>query len=303
MFPSGLVASNPLIFIGTSWIQVSELQKFIAEQGNTKDNCYVVTTSPPSDAPRLSTLSVIKWEVYPIKIITPPHYWDCRGGFKSELKNVVIDLSSSPPKQQTICTCISTSTDMDLEVIELLSSDDKDMPLSSEVEGLGGGLKSGTGHRVSKVGKVGSSVAPTDWLDSHIHSYVEVKQIRVTRQVNVEHVEYLSKIPSVWPVPQVVTTYVLDLWDPKFHVVIGGKILMPDTLIKNKVCTLSSCYILSVTLYYYKTRIPGLGPLVQEIWPLLYTICLVQLKSFAIDLASHAEGALHILKLIWALLM
>jgi hypothetical protein len=123
-----------------------------------------------------------------------------------------------------------------VEVLEIFSSDDEDMVLASDVEGFSAkGVKSEFGHQVSENGLGSSSSAVTDWWDPNVRSRVVEKRTRVTRQFTAERLEYLTEIPSVWPVPRVATAYILDLRDPKFDVVLGGKVLRPDALIKNKV--------------------------------------------------------------------
>ena len=51
-----------------------------------------------------------------------------------------------------------------------------------------------------------------------------------------EHIEILDKLPSVWPVPQLLTVYIVDFCAPEFDVEERGKVLMVDGLIKDKVC-------------------------------------------------------------------
>ncbi|KAJ6580603.1 hypothetical protein B0H10DRAFT_1962514 [Mycena sp. CBHHK59/15] len=53
----------------------------------------------------------------------------------------------------------------------------------------------------------------------------------------VENIEYLTEIPSVWPVPRVPTAYVVDLSAEKFRIYEGGKLLPVDILIGQQVIT------------------------------------------------------------------
>jgi hypothetical protein len=79
---------------------------------------------------------------------------------------------------------------------------------------------------------------PTHWQDADVTSHIihDGEPISVTRQLKVEHIELLTKVPSVWPVPQVPTAYIVDLCGPEFIVEENSKILTPDGLIKNKAC-------------------------------------------------------------------
>jgi hypothetical protein len=76
----------------------------------------------------------------------------------------------------------------------------------------------------------------TDWQDSDVTSLVIDGNLKVTTSVTVDRIEYLTTIPSLWPIPRIPTAFVLDLRDPKFLIFDKkGKLLTPDALIKNKV--------------------------------------------------------------------
>jgi len=77
----------------------------------------------------------------------------------------------------------------------------------------------------------------SNWLDDSILSTVKQGPM-ITRQCKVDTVEYLSDLPSYWPVPRNKRAYVVDLSDPKFNVYDkNGKLMMVDALIKNAVKT------------------------------------------------------------------
>lgn len=78
--------------------------------------------------------------------------------------------------------------------------------------------------------------ASSNWLDDNISSTVNQGPIKITRQCTVDAVEYLSDLPSYWPVPRNKRAYVVDLSDPKFNVYDkNGKLMTVDALIKNAV--------------------------------------------------------------------
>ncbi|KAJ6605894.1 hypothetical protein B0H10DRAFT_1956977 [Mycena sp. CBHHK59/15] len=58
----------------------------------------------------------------------------------------------------------------------------------------------------------------TIWQDEQISSFVHIDQFRVTKDVTVQRVEYLSKIPSIWPIPETPTAFVVNMQDPKFEI-------------------------------------------------------------------------------------
>jgi hypothetical protein len=53
----------------------------------------------------------------------------------------------------------------------------------------------------------------------------------VTQQLKVEWIKVLEGLPSVWPVPQIATAYLVDLCAPEFDVEENGKTFTVDGLI------------------------------------------------------------------------
>jgi hypothetical protein len=78
-------------------------------------------------------------------------------------------------------------------------------------------------------------ISTTIWEDSDITSWVLEQPFNVTKEFQVERVEYLREIPSVWPIPQRPTAFILDLSAPKFQLYDkDGVLYRVDALIKNK---------------------------------------------------------------------
>ena len=76
----------------------------------------------------------------------------------------------------------------------------------------------------------------SNWLDDKISSTVKPGPIKINRQCTVDVVEYISDLPSYWPVPRNKRAYVVDLSNPKFNVYDkNGKLMTVDALIKNAV--------------------------------------------------------------------
>lgn len=65
------------------------------------------------------------------------------------------------------------------------------------------------------------------WLDPEIVSHVSVGTVCLNRQLVVERIEWLSELPTYWPVARQKTAYIVDD---------KGELLSADALIKNKVC-------------------------------------------------------------------
>ncbi|KAJ6543436.1 hypothetical protein DFH09DRAFT_1282498 [Mycena vulgaris] len=75
-------------------------------------------------------------------------------------------------------------------------------------------------------------------LDPHVSSMVrEVTAFSFTSdaRTRVEQIEYLSELPTLWPVPRVRTAFVLDLSDPKFKIPDENGSLIPvDVLVSGQ---------------------------------------------------------------------
>ncbi|KAJ7440577.1 hypothetical protein FB451DRAFT_1299915 [Mycena latifolia] len=76
----------------------------------------------------------------------------------------------------------------------------------------------------------------TVWLDEGISSRVRVGEFRVTKNLTVDRVEYVSGgLPSIYPISEARTAIVIDVDDPKFAITDdNGKLYSVDALIKNK---------------------------------------------------------------------
>jgi hypothetical protein len=79
----------------------------------------------------------------------------------------------------------------------------------------------------------------TDWNDPSMESHViyKGKPTDVTLHLKVEHVELLKSVPSLWPVPQVPTAYIVNLQHGNFDFQENGNVITIDGLIKNKECS------------------------------------------------------------------
>lgn len=76
----------------------------------------------------------------------------------------------------------------------------------------------------------------TQWLDPDVTSRISDKPRRLNRQLMVDRIEYVTGLPSYWPVPRVKTAYIVDLSDPKYLAYDNdGEPFTIDALIKNKV--------------------------------------------------------------------
>ncbi|KAJ6558975.1 hypothetical protein B0H10DRAFT_1967130 [Mycena sp. CBHHK59/15] len=73
----------------------------------------------------------------------------------------------------------------------------------------------------------------TVW-DDPIKSFMCTGQFSITRKVKVQQIEYLSELPSIWPIPRVPTAFVIDLSDEKHNIIDEAGDLIPiDCIIWN----------------------------------------------------------------------
>lgn len=78
----------------------------------------------------------------------------------------------------------------------------------------------------------------TKWLDPDITSMVRIVKRPLTsdKRTFVERIEYLTQIPSVWPVPRIPIAYVVELSNPDFNICDDHRNLISvDGLIKRAV--------------------------------------------------------------------
>ncbi|KAJ7669620.1 hypothetical protein B0H14DRAFT_3178725, partial [Mycena olivaceomarginata] len=60
-------------------------------------------------------------------------------------------------------------------------------------------------------------VSDTLWADPEILSFVRIGDLRVTTEVTVQRMEYLTEFASLYPIPDVATAFVIYAEDPRFH--------------------------------------------------------------------------------------
>jgi len=83
----------------------------------------------------------------------------------------------------------------------------------------------------------------TLWLDPGISALVRIGDFRVTQEVTVQRIEYLTEFASLYPILETPTAIVIDAQDAKFdfrnkH----GNLRTVDAIIKNKVRARASSF-------------------------------------------------------------
>ncbi|KAJ7734479.1 hypothetical protein B0H16DRAFT_1467605 [Mycena metata] len=220
IYVDGFVIANPLLFIGNEWIDATQLRVFLQHSGTHRAE----TPSPPIK---------IESETLPTRLGT-----------------------ANPVLLEKAVVKTRIRTEGTREVVEILSdSDEASDSEDFEVRGHGPRVSSPlppsdipteSSDMVSDLDAESSSdeldIEPelmqseTRWLDPEISSRVRVGEFRVTMDVTVQRVEYLTGFPSLYPIPSTPTAFVIDAQDPRFDITKkGGGLHTVDALIKNKV--------------------------------------------------------------------
>ncbi|KAF8954362.1 hypothetical protein BDZ97DRAFT_1928449 [Flammula alnicola] len=218
-FPNEFILKHPEIFLDHQWINMTKLRQFISQKGIEGSQARVE----------------VKVEVHSACIKKEPD------------SNIQLT-----PVQLTGSFRTRVLHEEGHEVLELLSDDDEIMsdnftlkpPTVTKMEEKT--VAVGAAHvRSESVDDVMLAFDPsmftelseTNWTDSDMTTSVIEEAFQVTTELRVGRVEYLDKIPLVWPIPQTPTSFILDLRDKKFLVRKQGDIpvvVTPDFLIKNK---------------------------------------------------------------------
>lgn len=74
---------------------------------------------------------------------------------------------------------------------------------------------------------------------------MHVGNFRITQEVTVQRIEYLTEFASLYPILEIPTAIVIDAQAAKFDFKDKkGKLRTVDAIIKNKVRALASCFLL-----------------------------------------------------------
>lgn len=87
-------------------------------------------------------------------------------------------------------------------------------------------------------------------------------------RTQVNEIEYVTGIPSVWPISRRRKAYVLDFSDPKYDFKDeAGKLIPVDNLVKRQVTV--DCSVVNTVLIFYRTTTHGMAIPVRVITPSL----------------------------------
>ncbi|KAJ6555921.1 hypothetical protein B0H19DRAFT_1292773 [Mycena capillaripes] len=197
-FRNHIWRQNPLKFIDNSWIDVAALRHFLVAPVLERD-VTVISSSPLTQRP-------IKRES------DASNAPGLHLGIKSEPSSVAL-----PVRMRTL-------TENDRTVIELLDSDSEpDSPAATTIEGFDASSSIPTSPNEHSADNDDDELtmqpSDTHWMDPGISSMAMNIHHELTADIcsHVERLEFLTEIPTFWPVPRVPTVFIVDLshakWD------------------------------------------------------------------------------------------
>lgn len=249
MFNASFVARYPARFITTDWVDIPGLQDFLKRHTDTSTHESPFGAEAASHTYHVESTRVkAEPNASPVRIPTIKEEPDASDNLPlsgatirtrtfMENGNETIEILSDTEGEEEGDDMWLTHPSSDMVV-------GSSFGLDSEEEDLDDMSEDGFSNRSSSDWEMdveGSDSetelkpSPTQWLDAEIDSHVSGPR-RLHRQLHVDHVEFLSEIPTYWPVPRVKTAYILDLSDPKFNITDdNGRLLSVDNLIRDKV--------------------------------------------------------------------
>ncbi|KAJ6603588.1 hypothetical protein DFH09DRAFT_1354717 [Mycena vulgaris] len=221
------IRANAAMFLDNEWIKVSELRDFLSRRDQP-----VLVSFPPLHVPptRVKQETVdSRFAATPIKLETEAGVALVRTRTLQDGGREVVEILSDSEDGSGTGIGENIDLDSDFEVAETLFHS---ASRSSSIPA--GFLHTSDIDTSDSDDESGLRSSDTIWQDPGLTSRVLVGRFRVTTAVTVDRVEYLSKIPSIWPIPRIPTAFVLSLdssygqVDPK-----TGLLYTVDHLIKN----------------------------------------------------------------------
>ncbi|KAJ6619092.1 hypothetical protein B0H10DRAFT_2371246 [Mycena sp. CBHHK59/15] len=233
MFTKPYITANSHVFLDNSWISILALQSFLEarDRGDFERDTILISLS-----------------LEPFPALASRVKREC-GASDASLMDLTV---KSEPVPIPLPIRTRSRTVGGREIVELFSDSDEDdkapnkldVTISLQAPGMRNsddGVRSSSPELdISDSDDLdGGALQKSDtlWLDPHVSSMVRVISTSFTSDAHthVERMEYLTELPSMWPVPRVATAYVVDLSDPKFNLVDNAGNLIPvDGLVKRQ---------------------------------------------------------------------
>ncbi|KAJ7181385.1 hypothetical protein C8R43DRAFT_969056 [Mycena crocata] len=225
IYTSAYIAANAEDFLSNDWIKPDQLRKFLKQTGLNWE-------STPADSPPTRVKLESDALLAPLSAgerVTP--LTDCTAikirALKEGDREVLEILSDSESESE------SPSAPADFEIDESASMAPSE--LGSESTFIGTDFDEI--HSLSDEPETTNGLQESDtfWMDDGMSSQVRIGEFHVTNSVTVQRVEYLNWLPSILPIPEITTAFVVDLHDPKFNITDSdGQLYTVDALIKTR---------------------------------------------------------------------
>ncbi|KAJ7818916.1 hypothetical protein B0H14DRAFT_3738463 [Mycena olivaceomarginata] len=207
VYSPAYILSNAPQFLDLTWVDTRSLRSFLAQ------NMKAITSVPPSLPVSIKVEApVISVKVEPPNDGSPSIPAPIKIRTLTEGGHEVLELYSdseseegvySNPKPAVASRPISVAShlpfDLSNPIVPATPNSEDELVSDSEDEPV-------------------AIVSDTYWPDN-ITSFVRIGNFRITQKVKVERIEYLSALPSIFPVFRMPTAIVIDLSDSKFEIV------------------------------------------------------------------------------------
>ncbi|KAJ7456176.1 hypothetical protein FB451DRAFT_1564753 [Mycena latifolia] len=230
------VASNAHLFITNDWIDAEQLRQFLKRVPDP-DRDAPPPESPPARVKLEDDASATRFSVSE-DTITPVDYPSVITRILKEGNREVFEIlsdSDSEDSEENGLRSKRGGHDSGQEISDPRESS----PLPpSDIPSETSYLTDFDGYSSSDESDAAPALQKSDtvWLDEGISSRVRVGEFRVTKNLTVDRIEYVSGgLSSIYPISEARTAIVIDVDDPKFAITDGnGKLYSVDALIKNK---------------------------------------------------------------------
>ncbi|KAF9479178.1 hypothetical protein BDN70DRAFT_984560 [Pholiota conissans] len=241
MYSGAYIRKNAAMFVDTAWVKQENqrVERASVSTAIKKERdaspCLLVKQEPASDTPTFGTATSslfrsITENGHEVLELYSSDDEDAEKNSKGPLGIQAEDMGMSSDTMVGDITMDSDDDEFDPHIfshcVKKSQANTSDMDSTASDSG---------DESDNEAGGTFDGVEPTVWLDASISSTIRhYGQTNITRQSHVSVVEYLSDLPSYWPVPRDSRAFILDLSDPKFNIEEKpGKLMTPDALFKN----------------------------------------------------------------------
>ncbi|KAG6884190.1 hypothetical protein C0992_006788, partial [Termitomyces sp. T32_za158] len=246
MFPKPFIEANPAIFLDSQWVDIDKLKLFLVNMADQTDIVKIPLSTIKTEHSDTASISAVKTEPHDPTVMESASRNSNRVKtcvFKEDGHDIIEILSDSDADGRDL-----SGDELDLALGEASSgweSEPCTLPPQSDSEGFSSECPQDNDEddssdisRVKDMFDPADFILPseTDWQDPAITSTVINQKTRITSAITVDRIEYLTVLPSLWPIPRIPTAFVLDLRGSKYNFLNKktGKPFSPDALIKNK---------------------------------------------------------------------